>query len=293
MVGVVDRLGAGVSGLTEGQQVAALPIRGGYAEYICLPQAELVTLPSGLDPVEAVCLVMNYIVAHQTMVRLADIQPGERVLIHGAAGGVGTALLELGKLAELEMYGTASGKQCDLVSNLGGTPIDYTQVDFVHETKRLTGYGVDVVFDGIGGTHLLHSYPTLCPGGRLIFFGHSAALVGGRRIWRKTLVTVLVSLAIFALNLLPARRTVKLYSIQTLKRQHPDWFRTDLKILFDLLAHRKIRPVIAKRMRLEKAAYAHELLVQSSVAGKIVLVCNSSSPHLKVSDESVSAAKRQ
>jgi len=106
LVGMVDRLGDGVSGIEPGQIVAALPISGAYAEFVCLPQRELVPVPSGLDPAEAVSLILNYITAYQMMHRSAKVRPGQRVLIHGAAGGVGSALLQLGRLAGLEMYGT-------------------------------------------------------------------------------------------------------------------------------------------------------------------------------------------
>jgi len=106
LVGVVDRLGDGVSGIRPGQVVAALPISGAYAEFICLPQRELVPVPAGLDAGEAVSLILNYITAYQMLHRSAKVKPGQRVLIHGAAGGVGSALLQLGRVAGLEMYGT-------------------------------------------------------------------------------------------------------------------------------------------------------------------------------------------
>src|SRR5512145_3287273 len=102
LVGVVDRLGAGVAGIEPGQIIAALPISGAYAEFVCLPQRELVPVPSGLDPAEAVSVILNYITAYQMMHRSAKVQSGQRVLIHGASGGVGTALLQLGRLAGLE-----------------------------------------------------------------------------------------------------------------------------------------------------------------------------------------------
>src|SRR5574341_1757340 len=95
LVGVVDRLGDGVSGIEPGEVVAALPICGAYAEFVCLPQSELVPAPSGLDPAEAVSLILNYITAYQMLHRSAKVRPGQRALIHGAAGGVGTALLQL------------------------------------------------------------------------------------------------------------------------------------------------------------------------------------------------------
>src|SRR4029450_8583906 len=131
LVGEVDRLGDGVSGLEPGQRVAALPIHGAYAEYVCLPHRELVPVPSDLDAAEAVSLVLNYITAYQMMHRSAHVRPGQRVLIHGAAGRVGTALLQLGRLAGLEMYGTCSSRAAATVSELGGcTPIDYQHQDF-------------------------------------------------------------------------------------------------------------------------------------------------------------------
>src|SRR5215467_2785562 len=108
LVGVVDRLGSGVSGFDPGQTVAAMPISGAYSEFVCLPRRELIPVPSGLDPAEAVSLVLNYITAYQMLHRSARVRAGQSILIHGAAGGVGTALLQLGHLASLEMYGTCS-----------------------------------------------------------------------------------------------------------------------------------------------------------------------------------------
>jgi NADPH:quinone reductase-like Zn-dependent oxidoreductase len=151
---VVDQLGHGISVLEPGQILAALPISGAYAEFVCLPQRELVPVPSGLDAAEAVSLVLNYVTAYQMLHRSAKVRRGQRVLIHGAAGGVGSALLQLGRLAGLEMYGTCSSRGASAVSDLGGIPIDYLHLDFVKEIHRLTSEGVDVVFDSIGGTHI-------------------------------------------------------------------------------------------------------------------------------------------
>ena len=135
IVGVVDKLGDKVSKWQSGQMVAALPIIGGYAEYISLPSNELVPVPAGLDPAEAVSLVLNYTTAYQMLHRCAHIKPGEIILINGgAAGGVGTALLQLGKLVNLKkMYGTASYGKHDIVFSLGGIPIDYKSVYLVQE----------------------------------------------------------------------------------------------------------------------------------------------------------------
>ena len=178
LVGEVDRLGDGVSGIEPGQIVAAMPIHGAYAEFVCLPQRELVPVPSGLDAAEAVALVLNYITAYQMMHRSAKVKPGQRALIHGAAGGVGTALLQLGCLAGLEMYGTCSSLGAATVTDMGGIPIDYKDQDFVEEIHRLTGDGVDVVFDPIGGTHLWHSRKALRLGGRVVGYGLISSIRG-------------------------------------------------------------------------------------------------------------------
>jgi len=280
LVGVVDRLGGGVSGIERGQLVAALPIRGAYAEFVCLPRRELVPVPPGLDAAEAVSLVLNYVTAYQMLHRAAHVRPGQRVLIHGAAGGVGSALLQLGRLAGLHMYGTCSSRGASAVSDLGGIPIDYRHGDFVEEIHRLASDGVDVVFDGIGGTHIWRSRQALRPGGRVVAYGLTASLREGRRASGRR--HRFRGIAIFGLYiaggwLLPGRRRVVPYSIQWLKRLRPARFRQDSMALFDLLRQRKIEPLIAHRFPLAQARHAHEVLGKGGVTGKIVLVCSGSS----------------
>ncbi len=283
LVGVVERRGAGISGIEPGQIVAALPITGAYAEFVSLPQRELVPVPSGVDAAEAVSLVLNYVTAYQMLHRSAKVKPGHRVLIHGAAGGVGSALLQLGRLAALEMYGTCSSRGAPAVSDLGGIPIDYQQQDFVKEIHRLTSDGGDVIFDGIGGTHIWRSRKALRPGGRVVAYGLTSSLRGGRvASGHSDRRHRFRGIAIFGLYiaggwLLPGRKRVIPYSIQWLKRLRPALFRQDLTALFDLLKQQKIKPLIAQRFPLVEARQAHELLGKGGVTGKIVLVPNGSS----------------
>ncbi len=277
LVGVVDRLGDGASGIEPGQIVAALPILGAYAEFVCLPQRELVPVPSGLDAAEAVSLVLNYITAYQMLHRSAKVRSGQRVLIHGAAGGVGSALVQLGRLAGLEMYGTCSSQRASAVSDLGAIPIDYRQLDFVKEIHRLTREGVDVVFDGIGGRHMWQSRKALRPGGKVVIYGLTSSLRAGRLVSGRR--HRYHGIAIFGLYiagswLLLGRRRMIPYSIQWLKRRRPALFRQDLTALLDLLHQQKIKPLIAQRFPLAEARHAHELLGKEGVTGKIVLVCN-------------------
>ncbi len=288
LVGVVDRLGDGVSGskpgIEPGQIVAAMPISGAYAEFVCLPLRELVPVPAGLDPAEAVSLVLNYITAYQMLHHSAKVRPGQRALIHGAAGGVGTALLQLGRLAGLEMYGTCSSRGASAVSGLGAVPIDYQHQDFVQEIHRLTGEGVDVVFDGIGGSNLWRSREALRPGGKVVVYGFTSKLRGGRlasgRSGSRHRFREAAILGVYIVRnwFLPGRKRMVPYSIQTLKRLKPALFRQDLIALLELLQQQKIKPLIAQRFPLAEARRAQELLGKGGVVGKIVLMCNGSSP---------------
>lgn len=278
LVGIVDRLGEGVWGMEPGETVAAMPISGAYAEFVCLPQGELIPVPPGLDAAEAVSVVLNYITAYQMMHHSAKVASGQRALIHGASGGVGSALLQLGRLAGLELYGTCSARSAKAVTELGGIPIDYRQTDFVEEIHRLTGDGVDVVFDPIGGAHLWRSRKALRRGGSVVGYGLSTSLRGeglsssrpGRR--QRYRGTGVFALYIAAGWILPGRKRVVPYSIQTLKRLKPELFRHDLITLLDLLQERKIEPLIAQRFPLDAARQAQELLGKGGVVGKIVLV---------------------
>jgi len=283
LVGVVDRLGAAVYGTEPGQIVAALPISGAYAEFVCLPERELVPVPAGLDPAEAVSLVLNYVTAYQMLHHSAKVRPGQRVLIHGAAGGVGSALLQLGRLAGLEMYGTCSSRGAPAVSDLGGIPIDYQHQDFVREIHRLTSEGVDIVFDSIGGTHIWRSRKALRRGGTAVAYGLTSLLRQGRlasgRPGRRHRFRAIAIFGLYIAGswLLPGRKRVVPYSIQWLKRLKPAWFRQDLIALFELLQQQKIKPIIAQRFPVAEARHAHELLAKGGVTGKIVLARNAPS----------------
>jgi NADPH2:quinone reductase len=280
LVGMVDRRGEGISEIEPGQIVAALPIHGAYAEFICLPQRELVPVPAGLDAAEAVSLVLNYVTAYQMLHRSARVTPGQRLLIHGAAGGVGSALLQLGRLAgmDLEMYGTCSSRSASAVSELGGIPIDYQHQDFVEEIRRLKGDGVDAVFDSIGGSHIWRSRKALRRGGCVVAYGLTGSLRGGRlasgHSGHRNRFGAIAIFGVYIIGgwLFPGRKRVIPYSIQTLKRIKPELFRQDLMALFDLLQQKKIKPLIAQRIPLAEARQAQELLGKGGVAGKIVLV---------------------
>jgi len=205
------------------------------------------------------------------------------VLIHGAAGGVGTALMQLASLAGLEIYGTCSARAAKAVTDLGGMPIDYQHQEFVDEIHRLTGDGVDAVFDPVGGKHIWHSRQALRSGGRVVAYGNTTSLRGGgltsgRPGQRNRLHGVpIYGLYILGGLLLPGRKRVIPYSIQWLKRLKPAMFREDLTTLLGLLSDGKIRPLVARRFPLAEARQAQELLAGGGVTGKIVLVTSGAS----------------
>lgn len=268
VVGIVDQTGPGAIQFQLGQKVAALLIHGGYSEYVFVPEEELVPVPDELDPAEAVCLVLNYVTAYQMLHRTVQLQTGRRLLAHSAAGGVGTALLQLGRDMGLQMYGTASLSKHGLIEKLGARPIDYKHEDFVAWIMHLTGDGVDLVCDAIGGPHWLRSYRCLSPGGTLVAYGSQATLVNGRKNFAGTLGVFACAALLY---LRPGSRHFKFYSITSIRKRHPAWFREDLTALFQMLRDHRIQPVIAERLPLTEARQANQLLESGAVQGKIVL----------------------
>jgi NADPH2:quinone reductase len=268
IAGVADKLGEGVTSVEVGQMVAGYPRGGGYAEFVCVPARELVPVPEGVDPAQAVCLVANYLTAHMLLFPTANVQPGERILVHGAAGGVGSALVELGKRAEMEVYGTASKPNHELVSSLGATPIDYRSEDFVERIRSLTGEGVDAVFDPVGGARQIwRSYRILRRGGRLVSFGMAAISKAGLRVIPSSL------LAVALLGLLPDGKLALMSpNLAEFAVEHSDWYRKTLAELLDAVAAGRIDPVVAERIPLAEAARAHDLIERGGYAGKVVLV---------------------
>lgn len=199
-------------------------------------------------------------------------RPGETALVHGAAGGVGTALLQLARLHRIQTYGTASAGKLRTIEGLGGHAIDYKRSDFLKVIQGLPRGGVDIVFDGVGGWNLLRSWRALTWGGRLVAYGLESSLAGDKRDLKRLLSSATGWAAAYTRSLLTRHKRLLVYSIQMLKRRKPDWFRQDMATLFDLLGRGELKPVIDRRLPLEQAALAHELLGKGETVGKIVLV---------------------
>jgi NADPH:quinone reductase-like Zn-dependent oxidoreductase len=266
IVGEVDALGKGVTGFTIGQRVAALTVIGGYSRFTLVAAAHLVPVSEQLDPAEAVSLVLNYVTAYQMLHRVAVVHSGQGLLVHSAAGGVGTAALQLGRLSGLRLFGTASKAKHEILFSLGATPIDYKNESFVDRIRQLVPEGLDSVFDPIGGIHWWHSYRCLRPGGSLVCYGAQAAVTEGKS-------AAGIGFALLGLmRMIPDRRRASWYNVKLLRDAHPERFREDLTKLFELLARRQIQPVVAARLPLRDAPRANEMLEKAQVSGKIVLL---------------------
>jgi NADPH:quinone reductase len=293
LVGVVEELGPGCSRLRVGDRIGTLTVWGADAERVCVLEANAVEVPDNRDPAEILSLVFTHMTAYQLLHRTARVKRGESVLVHGAAGRVGTAVLELGAVFGLRMYGTCSARDRDAVERLGAVAIDYRSEDFLTRVRELTdGDGVDVVLDGFGGWLSVRSFRALRPGGRLVVFGHSGTVAHGRKSWRGWIKWYASTATVALWGLLSPRRRVLVYRVQKLREgrqvlpvsgrhpalpvgggpRDPDWFREDFQVLLELLREEKIHPVVAERLPLSEARRAHELLESSAGKGKLVLV---------------------
>ena len=273
VVGTVDKVGDGVASVRVGQRVAALIMIGGYADHVCVAADRIVPVPDGVDAAEAVALVLNFLTAYQMLQRSARLRAGERILIHGAGGGVGDALLQLGRIAGLQMYGTASKSKHATLAAAGAVPIDYRDEDFVARIHALTGDGVDAVFDAVGGKHWARSFAALRTGGALVGYGFSSATRKGRRSLPHAIANYVGMPRFGLLRLMDVTRAVMGFNVMVLSRARPEWYLEDLGALVAMLAGRKLRPLIAERLSLADAARAHQLLDDAAVTGKIVLLC--------------------
>jgi len=266
VIGEIDQIGDGVSGFRLGDRVANMTVLGANAAYLTLRADHSTRVPMSVDPAEASALILSWTTAYQLLHRAARVQQGQRVLVQGAAGAVGQALLTLGRLAGLELWGTARGTHAPLIRDLGATPIDYEREDF---TRVLPG-GFDVVFDGIGKGGYDHSFAALKRGGLLCAYGYTAGVKPQRRPY-----TILAWLARqyfhYLWKWLPRGRHVRAYSINSMRARHPAWFREDLEKLFGLLETHAIRPHIAERISFDEVAEAHRRLEAGGLEGKLVL----------------------
>lgn len=263
VVGEVEAVERDVSAVEPGARVGALTVVGGYTEQLYWRGDRLIPVPRQLDPVLAAPVILDYVVAYQSLHRRARVRPGATALVLGAGGGIGSALLQLGELDGLKLYGVDTAAKEWIVQKHGGTPIDHETEDFVDVVHRREPDGIDVVLDGVArSTETRAALSLLRPGGTMVVYGDPATPANLCRILWTAATT----------NLRPNGRSLKLYgtSAYTLGFRRP--FLEDWATLFELLASRSIDPVIARTFPLSQAADAHRLLESGDVVGNVVLV---------------------
>ncbi len=258
-IGTVEAIGEDVTNVAVGDRVAALTQYGSHAEVIYWEAAKLVQVPETLDMAEAVTLVLNYLVAYQILHRVAQVKAGDKVLIVGASGGVGTAFLQLGQLAGLKMYGLASAGKHPLLAEYGATPIDYSRQDFVQVIQQAEPDGLDYVFNGMGEEYFERGLAVLRRGGVLVHYG-------GPQSFARFLL--LVGKLLFY-NVWPNSKKIEGYGTH---RLGVELFKEDWQKLFTLLAEGQIKPLVVQTFPLLEAVKAYEMLESGKVAGNVVLL---------------------
>ena len=274
LVGVVSSVGPGATGVRVGDRVAAMTRTGAWRTHVVVPASRVVPVPSSLDPGVAAAVVMNGVTAWQMVHDVARVRPGQTVLVHGAAGGVGTLLVQLAVLAGARVLGTASAAKHDVVRALGAEPIDYRAGSVPDAVRALAPAGVAAVFDHVGGSGLAASYEVLADGGVLINYG-SASTLHDEGHWLRPYVGTIRRFAGWWLARLAGRgrgRRARFYYVKAGPR-----FTTALTEVFDLVARGSLTPRIARRLPLEQAAEALRLLVDGTASGKVVLEASSGS----------------
>ncbi|MGA2398083.1 MAG: zinc-binding dehydrogenase [Steroidobacteraceae bacterium] len=273
IVGVVEKVGAGVADPLEGEMVADLCVVGGYAQYAIRPSRWLVPVPDGIDPSAAVCIPLAYLTAFQMLTRCRKLPSGATILAIGASGTVGTALLDLARHLGLKAIGTCSAANLGVIERFGAAAVDYRAADFVSSVRRLSPAraGVDIAFDAIGGAHFSRSFACLAPRGLLVGYGSQTMAVG-----RESLIAAGFGLARLKLwstaSFLLQGRSALFYSITSRRSTHPEEFKADMVTLFQLLRTGAIQPAVIERLPLVAAGEVHARIDRGGLGGKIVLL---------------------
>ncbi len=271
LVGVVEQ--AGVGAPSEGQRVAALTKTGGWASHVVLDAADLVPVPDGIDAAAAETIVVNGLTAWRMLFRTAGVQRGQTIVVLGAAGGVGSTVVQLARHAGIRVIGTAGPAQQDRLRELGATPVDFRNDDVAVRVRELAPNGVAAVFDHIGGKAILDSWRMLGRGGTLVSYGTASTLEqpGNPRLPVAKLLARL-----FAWNVLPNGRRAHFFNLWAGRRLRPRRYRTDLARdlgrVLALLAEGAITPQIAREFPLTDAAAALSYSEAGGITGKVVLL---------------------
>lgn len=273
VAGTVDRVGAGVSALNEGTRAVVLTKFGGYGDVVTVPARQVLALPDSVTFEQAAAIPVNYLTAWLMLVHLGNVQAGDRVLVHAAAGGVGLAALQIARRRGAEVIGTASASKHERLRALGvAHAIDYRSRDFEAEVRRITdGRGVEIALDAVGGASFRKSYRSLARMGRLFVFGVSSAAPSKRRRPLSVLAMFLRTPRFHPLALMKGNRGVIGFYLGDL------WHRADrivpmLEEIVRLVADGALAPVVDRAFPFERAGEAHAYIQDRKNFGKVLLV---------------------
>jgi putative PIG3 family NAD(P)H quinone oxidoreductase len=255
--GTVREVGAGVERWQVGDEVCALLSGGGYAEQVVVPAGQVMAVPDGVDLVTAAALPEVACTVWSNLFMVAGLRPGETLLVHGGAGGIGTFAIQLAAALGATVAATAgSPEKLEVCRSLGAAvTIDYREQDFVAVLRAETG-GADVVLDVMGAAYLARNVEVLKPGGRLVVIG----LQGGRRA-ELDLGALLAKRASVAATSLRARPPAEKAAIVAAVREH----------VWPLVEDGRVRPVVDRVLPLRAAAEAHTVLEAGGHVGKVLL----------------------
>jgi synaptic vesicle membrane protein VAT-1 len=269
--GTVDRIGAGVEGVAEGDRVVAMTRHGGQADIVCVPARCAVKLPDEISFETAAALPVNYLTAAHMARRVAGVRPGDTILVHAAAGGVGQALLQICQIiGGVRVIGTASASKHDMLRQNGcAEAIDYRTKDYVREARRLTGdKGVDVVFDCLGGADWKRGYRLLRSGGRLVAYGFANVQSGETRRLLPALAQLARMPRFSPLRLMTDNKSV---SGVTISDMWGEPLLQDLAETVRLCQQGKLRPRVDSTFSFARAVDAHRRIQTRQNAGKVIL----------------------
>jgi len=271
--GIIDGVGEGVNNRQEGQRVLAMTRFGGYADEVCVDATHAFTMPENMSFEEGAALPVTYLTAYQMLFNVFRVRAGDHVLIHQAAGGVGTAASQLCRsVGGVTTYGTASKAKHDYVRDNGcDHAIDYHTSDYANEIRRLTnGRGVDCVLDALGGADWKKGYSLLRPGGLLIPFGWANMAKSGKRRMSHV-VSQLTRLPWWTpIRLMHENKGVAGVNMGRLWGEH-GLLAEALGALMRLYDRGLIKPHVDRSFAFEDAAEAHAYIEAGQNKGKVLL----------------------
>ena len=277
IAGVVEKAPAGgKSGegesLRPGDAVAAFTSFSAYAEWAAVSAAQAFRLPAGMSFEDAAAIPVNYLTAYHSMFAMGNLQKGDRILIHGAAGGVGIAAVQLARARGLVTYGTAGPTKQDFMRKIGvDHPIDYTKTHFLEAVRKSAPDGIEMVMDPIGGKSFADSEKCLGATGRLVVYGFSAvAGPDGKKNIFRALKAIWQTPKFHPMKLMSENRAVIGVHLGRMQNRGA-LLRRELTELFQMYGAGQIKPVIGRTFPLAEAAAAHRYIHERKNIGKVVL----------------------